>query len=150
MAFTDIAPPPEPKGSGSTGISLGLRVTKSRGVLARLTISEEQQNLLFGGPVNGKRFHMMIGRGQDEGIMKLCLTSDGDIEAKTSAKGAVFLTMKGWDLLPKDGRPAAQCTVKSHPSNVELYLCLPSWCRPNGVGGKMEAEFGISKQKIKK
>ena len=64
-----------------------------------------------------------------------------------SIKGSASITMSPWDLLPKDGRPAASCDIKHIPSNVEVIIKLPSWCKPSGVGGKIAAEFGLKPTK---
>lgn len=146
MAFTDIAAPRAAKTASGTGISFGLRFTKGRGGVARLTFNEEVQKIVFGGPVGGKRFHAQAGRGSDEGRLRLVVTPDGEIEAKPGIKGSVSLSMATWDLLPRDARPAGSCKVHSRPSNVEVILELPAWSRPSGVGGWMEAEHGLKRQ----
>lgn len=145
MPFTDIAPPPAPASAGS-GIGFSLRINK-RNRTCRLTFRAEKQNQLFGGPIAGKKFSAQAGRGADEGLLRLVLDPNGDLEAKASMKGSAYITMSAWDLLPKDKRPAAEAEVKSSPSNVELILKLPSWAKPSGVGGKMEQEFGLKSGK---
>lgn len=142
MAFTDIAPPPAPKGPG-TGISFGLTYSKAGTAKVRLTFTAAVQQELFGGPMAGKKFHAQAGRGQDEGRLRLVMVDDGPLEARESVKGSAFLNMAAWDLLPKSKRPAAPCKVVDTPSNVEVILLLPPFCKPSGVGGKMTEEFAL-------
>lgn len=143
MPFTDIAPPKAAKTASGTGISMGLRFSKSRGGVARITINTAMQEFIFGGPIHGQRFHAQAGRGADEGLLRLVKTDDGQIEAKAGVKGSASLSMATWDLLPKDARPSASCAVKSRPSNVEVILSLPTWCRPSGVDGKISAQHRL-------
>lgn len=144
MVFTDAALPKKGSGSG-TGLSLAVRVTKGRGVLARLTLTETVQNTLFGGAVAGLHFHAQVGRGSDEGRLRLVQADDGEFVAKASVRGSVTITMAAWDLLPKDRRPAGACKVHSRPSNFEAILDLPTWSKPSGAGGRMEVDFGLKK-----
>lgn len=111
----------------------------------RLTFRADMQERLFGGPIEGKKFHVQVGRGADEGSLRIVMTEDGEFEAGSGIKGSSSIHMAGWDLLPKDKRPAASCKVKSAPSNVEAIITLPPYCRPSGVGGKMAAEFSLKK-----
>lgn len=145
MPFTDIAPPPATTTAG-TGISFSLTVNKAKKRIVRLTFNADIQQQLFGAPIDGKRFSAQAGRGADEGRMRLVVDPDGDLVAKASMKGSASLRMSGWDLLPFDKRPAAQCEVYSVPSNVEVILKLPPFCKSSGVGGKMESEFGLGKR----
>jgi len=149
MPFTDIAPPPAPKPAG-TGISFGMSINKAKQVKVRLTIREDLQLQLFGEAIAGKKMSAQVGRGSDEGLLRLILDESGDLEAKGGIKGSVYINMAGWDLLPKDKRPSAPCAVKSAPSNFEVILKLPAFCRPSGVGGKMEEEFGLKKTGVRK
>jgi hypothetical protein len=144
MPFTDIAPPPAPKPPG-TGISFGLSCDKHKRTKVRLTFRADIQQSLFGGPIGGVKFHAKAGRGSDEGRLMLVQAPDGDLEARAGIKGSAYLVMSGWDLLPKDKRPAAPCKIHSTPSNKEVILELPPFCRPSGVGGKMEAEHGLAR-----
>lgn len=146
MAFTDIAPPPAPKAAG-TGISFGLSFTKGGTAKVRLTLTADVQKQLFGGPIAGKRFQAQAGRGQDEGRLRLVMVEDGTLEARESIKGTAFISMGAWDLLPKSKRPAAPCKVVDAPSNVEVILALPAFCKPSGVGGKMAEEFALKPTK---
>ena len=145
MPFTDIAPPPIPAGSSGTGISMSMSEIKKRGTKVRLTITEEMQIKMFGGPIHGKKFVAQVGRGPDEGLLRLVVVDDGDLVAKAGVKGSASIPMSGWDLLPKDKRPASSCELKSSPSNVEAILELPSWCKPSGVGGKIAAEHALKR-----
>lgn len=144
MPFTDVAPPPE-KPKPGTGISFGLRIDKRKRGTVRITFTEERQEYLFGGPIAGKRFSAQAGRGADEGKLRVVVDGDGALEAKAGIKGSASLTMSAWDLLPKDKRPAAPCEIDAVPKAGEVILSLPPFCRPNGVGGKIESEFGIRK-----
>lgn len=143
MPFTDIAPPPAPPPPG-TGFTFSLQVTK-RITKARLIIRADKQDQFFGGSVAGKAFSAQVGRGSDEGKLRLVLDPQGDLEAKPTMKGSVIINMRAWDLLPKDKRPAAACEVLSAPSSHELILKLPSFCKPSGVDGKLAAEFALKK-----
>lgn len=143
MPFTDVAPPAAPPPPG-TGYSFGLQVSK-RARTARLTIRADKQMQVFGKSIIGERVSVQAGRGSDEGRLRIVLDPNGDIEVKGGIKASASIKMNAWDLLPKDKRPAGACEVHSQPSNVELILTLPKWCRPSGVGGKMEAEFGLKK-----
>lgn len=143
MPFTDVAPPAAAAPPG-TGYSFGLQVTK-RNRTARLTIRSDKQIQAFGKSIIGARVTVQAGRGADEGRLRIVIDPDGDIEVKGGIKDSAFIKMNAWDLLPKDKRPAGACEVYAQPSNVELILTLPKWCRPSGVGGKMEAEFGLKK-----
>lgn len=149
MPFTDIAPPPEAKAPG-TGISFGFTINKAKQVKVRITFRETRQIELFGKPIDGLKFSAQVGRGAHEGLMRLVLDEDGDLVAKAGIKGSASINMGGWDLLPKDKRPAASCDVHSQPSNFEVILKLPPFCKPSGVGGKMESEFGLKTVKAGK
>ena len=149
MPFTDIAPPPAPKPAG-TGISFGLTVSKSKTTKVRITFRADIQEQLFGGTIGGKRFHAQAGRGADEGRLRLVMVEDGPLEARAGIKGSAYINMSGWDLLPKDKRPASACKIHASPSNVEVILTLPPFCRPSGVGGKMSEEFGLPRAGVMK
>lgn len=142
MPFTDIAPPAPAKAPGS-GFSLGLQESKARGQIARLTIRGDMQERFFGKSVAGLKFSAQVGRGADEGRLRLVLDEQGDLEAKASVKGSVFIAMKAWDLLPKGKRPAGACEVQRAPSNHEVILVLPGWCKPSGVDGKIAQEHAL-------
>lgn len=146
MPFTDAHPVPGPAPAG-TGITFSYTVSKRGVKKARITVRADRQVQLFGEPIDGKRFHIQIGRGADEGRLRIVKTSDGEFVGKAGIKGSASISFGGWDLLPKDKRPAASCEVHATPSNVEVILRLPSWCRPSGAGGKMEQEFGLGRAK---
>lgn len=143
MPFTDIPALPAPPPPG-TGISFGLQITRA-GRKVRLTIRADLQEQLFGGPIEEKRFNAQVGRGADEGRLRLVMCDDGPLVARKGMRGSAFINMAGWDLLPNDKRPAAPAKIHSTPSNVEVILTLPDYCRPSGRAGKMEAEFGIKR-----
>lgn len=145
MPFFDVKAP-EAKAKIGTGFGFGLSVTKSQ-VKARLTIRADKQEQFFGGPLAGKMFSVQAGRGADEGLLRIVLDEQGDIEAKRMMHGTVSLSLRAWDLLPKDKRPAAQCDVKAAPSNFELILKLPPWARPSSSQGNLAKEFAL---KVKK
>lgn len=147
MPFTDIAPPPAPPPPG-TGITFSLSVSK-RGVRkVRITLREEIQNRYFGGPINGMKFTAQAGRGSDEGRLRLVVNPEGDLVAKGGIKGSASIHMAGWDLLPKDKRPAASCKI-IESADCLLILELPPFCKPSGVGGRMTDEFGLKKSAMK-
>lgn len=142
MPFTDIAPPPAPKPPG-TGISFSLTVNKAKQRKVRITVRADLQKQLFGELIAGKRFIAQAGRGADEGKLRLVMVPDGELEAREGIKDTIYINMSGWDLLPTDKRPAASCEVVSHPSNVEVILKLPPFCKPSGVGGKIAQEHAL-------
>ncbi len=144
MPFTDIAPPPAPPAPG-TGISFSLTVSKAKIRKVRITLRSDIQAKYFGGPVAGKRFAAQAGRGADEGKLRLVMSDEGDLEAREGIKGSAYLTMSGWDLLPKDKRPAASCEVIEASAVGLVILKLPPFCKPSGVGGKMAEEFALKK-----
>ena len=146
MPFTDIAPPPPPPAPG-TGISLGLSIPKRGSGKVRLTIRADQQERIFGGPIADKTFSAQVGRGKDEGLLRLVMDPEGDLTAKASMKGSAFISMMAWDLLPKYKRPSGPCEVTQMPSNVEVIISLPSWAKPSGVGGKISTEFALKTKK---
>lgn len=139
MPFTDVAPP-EVKPAG-TGISFALAISK-RTSAARMTFNLRAQEEIFGTPIAGRKCFAKVGRGTDEGKLLLVLQDDGDLELKSSMKGSASVRMKAWDLLPKDKRPAAPCTYVGRQEGGYLFK-LPDFCRPSGVGGKIEAEHGL-------
>ena len=144
MPFTDLAPPNSGVQVGS-GVSFGLSVSKSGKATCRLTMRAAAQEKLFGKSVIGAKCMLQVGRGADEGLLRLVLCDDGDFLFARSMRGSASVKIKAWDLLPKDKRPAQQIEVKTMPSNIEVIFRLPKWCRPSGVGGKMEAEFGLKR-----
>lgn len=145
MPFTDVAPPTIKK--PGTGISLSLRKTARAGVTARLTFTEQKQRDLFGDAIHGRAAHIQVGRGVDEGRLRLVFTEDGEFTFSSGVQGSASIVMAAWDLLPKDKRPAEACTVHSRPSNYEVILTLPKFCRPSGLGGKLEQEHGLKPTK---
>ena len=145
MPFTDARP--INKQPAGTGISFSIMKTKSRGISARITFRKDVQAQLFGGPIEGKAFHVQVGRGAHEGLLRIVMTADGEFIASRGTRGSSSIRMSGWDLLPTDKRPASSCVIKEVPSNVEVIIALPPFCKPSGVGGKMESEFGIRTSK---
>jgi hypothetical protein len=142
MPFTD-APPPPGKPKIGTGISMSLQSLKGGRMKARITFSAEIQKTIFGGPIAGSKFQVRVGRGSDEGKLLVVRTEDGDFTASDGVKGSSSLTVGAWDLLPKSKRPAASVEVASRPSNFEVVLKLPEWCRPSGATGRMAEEHGL-------
>ncbi|GLT08013.1 hypothetical protein ACFQFQ_14720 [Sulfitobacter porphyrae] len=147
MPFTDIAPPPAPPPPG-TGITFSLTVS-TRGIRkVRITLREEIQNRYFGGPIDGMKFTAQAGRGSDEGRLRLAVNPEGTLTAKGGIKGSASIHMAGWDLLPKDKRPAASCKILESADGF-LILELPPFCKPSGVGGRMAEEFALRKTTVK-
>jgi hypothetical protein len=148
MPFTD-ARPVESKTPNGTGISMSLSEPKRGRQVVRLTFSSAVQVALFGGPIRDLRFDIGIGRGADEGKLRLVLVDDGEFVAGGGVAGSASIRITAWDLLPKSKMPSAAISIDHRPSNVEVILKLPSWAKPNGAGGRMEQEFGIKRAKEK-
>lgn len=147
MPFIDAQAPEAPP-ANTTGINLALRsVGKGKNTRwkARMSISNSAQEEMFGSNVGGESFNVQIGQGVDEGFLRIVMCDDGEFEAKSLVKDSITLTIAAWDVLPKGVRPAAECKIKSKPSNVEAIIELPSWCKPNGHGGKNDSTYGMKK-----
>ncbi|MBV7394571.1 hypothetical protein [Mameliella sediminis] len=144
MPFKDARPPVQAAGPG-TGVSISLAINKAGGGKVRLTLREDVQTARFGGPVAGKRFAVQIGRGSDEGRLRIFLDAMGAFEARAGIKGGATLYVAAWDLLPKSPRKAEPCRLKPFERQGELILELPDFCRPSRAGGKMDQEFGLRK-----
>ncbi len=142
MPFSDAPPPAAPAATGS-GISFGLSVGKRRSS-CRLTIRKAAQEKIFGADLTGKRAHVKVGRGADEGRLLIQIARDGEFEFRPSMHGSVMLTLGTWDLLPKDKRPAAECSLHS-VNGSSVVLQLPSWTKPSGVGGRIAAEHSLKR-----
>lgn len=143
MSFTPVPLPPA-KAPSSTGLSFSLQFFRSVRK-ARLTIRAEMQEQLFGKSIIGEKFSAEVGRGSDEGKLRVVLDPEGGLVAQASVKGTAFISMGAWDLLPKDKRPAASCKVAASPSEKEVIVQLPEWCKPSAAGGKLASEFGLTR-----
>lgn len=145
MAFTDVAPPET--WTNKTGISFSLSAPgKKKTATVRLSFTAVAQEEIFGGPIDGKRFFAKAGRAQDEGRLLLTEHDEGDLVAAKSMHGSANIKMKAWDLLPKSKRPAAAIDLVG-PQEGGFVFQLPTWARPNGVGGKMTEEYGLKPSK---
>lgn len=132
---------------GGTGISASLRFTKSGGKV-RIAFTITAQRNLFGGSIAGQRFACAVGRGSDEGRIKVAAAPEGDFEAKPFlGNGGVTLTLGAWDLLPREDRPRHECKIAKVDAPAEretsIVLQLPDWASPSKPGGRMEAEHRL-------
>ncbi len=144
MPFTAAKPPPPPAPPG-TGVSLSITVSKSGQARARLSIRGDVAEQVFGGPIVGKAFAVEIGRGADEGRLRIARDPTGAFEARKGLKSVATLWIAAWDLLPKSPRRAEPCRVRAGGGDGELILEMPDFCRPSAKGGKMEAEHGLGR-----
>lgn len=150
MSFKSAPAAPGRKKIG-TGISISLRELKGGRQKVRITFSTKIQTLIFGGPMAGRRFDVQVGRGTDEGKLRIVEIGDGEVvengefTARPGVKGSASLFVGSWDLLPKGKRTAAPCEVAFSPRAGECILKLPAWCRPSGVGGRMEEQHGLKR-----
>ncbi|KHQ51126.1 hypothetical protein [Mameliella alba] len=146
MPFKDARPPVQAAGPG-TGVSISLTINKAGNGKVRLTLREDVQSSRFGGPIAGQRFSIQIGRGCDEGRLRIARDDNGAFEARSGIKGGATLYVAAWDLLPKSPRKAEPCKMKPFEREGELILDLPDFCRPSRSGGRMDQEFGLKKVK---
>ena len=142
MSFNPAPSVAPPKTAGD-GISFSLLISK-RSKAARFYINAAAQERYFGGEIVGKKAVCLVGRGSDEGRVRIMLSDDGDFQFTASMKGTAVLKVGHWDLLPDDKRPSAQCKVISH-TNVQLDLELPTWACPSKIGGKMAEKFALKR-----
>ncbi len=146
MGFTDAKAPPPPAPPG-TGVSIGLQINKAGEGRVRITVREDQQHRRFGGPIAGKRVTVQIGRGSDEGRLRIALDENGAFEVRAGIKGSASIIVAAWDLLPRSPRKSEPCTIKPGSQEGEIVLELPPFCRPSAKGGRMDAEFGLKSTK---
>lgn len=147
MTFTPVPLPPA-KAPNGTGLSFSLQLFRNVRK-ARLTIRADMQEQVFGGSIIGKTVSAQVGRGSDEGKLRVVLDPEGGLIAQKSVKGNAFISMGAWDLLPKDKRPAGSCKVVANPSQTEMIVQLPDWCKPSASGGKLASEFGLKRSAAK-
>lgn len=149
MSFTPAPPLPAPAPPG-TGISLGLSVTgRSKKVTARVNFTASAQVETFGRAIDTEkdRADVLVGRGQDEGILRIRVHPEGEFPFGSAVNGSVNIKTARWDLLPSDKRPSAPCTALGEIEGEGGAICrnikLPHWARPSARGGKLDTEFGI-------
>jgi hypothetical protein len=147
MSFTPVPLPPA-KAPSSTGLSFSLQFFRNVRK-ARLTIRADLQEQAFGKSIIGEKFSAQVGRGSDEGKLRVVLDPEGGLVAQASVKGTAFISMGAWDLLPKDKRPAAPCKVDANPSQTEMIVQLPEWCKPSAKDGKLASEFRLKRSAAK-
>ncbi len=93
-----------------------------------LTLNALAQESLFGRGIAGEQVDVAIGRGDDEGKLKLSVGT-GPFTAKRGVNGSVRITMRFWDLLPKTHYPSGRCEyLKAVEGGV--IIKLPNWTRP--------------------
>lgn len=140
MTFTKA--PPIIKVREGTGISCSLRYSKAGIGSFKIYINAPVQERVWGKRVGGQRCNVMVGRGSDEGLLRIELAKDGEFEFREFMKGSVALSTGAWDLLPKSARPSVQVKIKYFGDGV-LDVVLPSWAHPSGHDGKLAEEHGI-------
>lgn len=134
MSFTKLKPPLQ--GATGAGINLSISVPKNGQAKVRLSIAAWMQDKIFGGPIDGSRFDILVGSGAQEGLMILRKTPDGEFEARVGVKDSVSFWIEHWDLLPRSPRKATPCNSLGL-ENGEWTIKLPEWSRPKGRGGKI-------------
>lgn len=146
MSFSSAPPVPSPAPQGS-GISCYLRIGK-RGSSFTTHFSAAMQDRIFGGPIRDQSFAMEVGRGSDEGKLRIVrlgpnLAIDGPMFiARSSVRGGASIKSGVWDLLPKDKRPGSAVELLSYDNN-SCVLKLPSWARPSARDGQLGQEFAL-------
>ncbi|MDG4869281.1 hypothetical protein P8631_14915, partial [Guyparkeria sp. 1SP6A2] len=70
MSFIRVQAPPA-RGSAKAGVSFSLVARKDGSVVALLTLTAPWQERFLGGPVAGRRFEVLHGRGDDEGLLSI-------------------------------------------------------------------------------
>lgn len=146
MSFSSAPPVPAPAPQGG-GISCYLRIGK-RGSSFTIYFSAAMQDRIFGGPIRDQSFAMAVGRGSDEGKLKVSrfgpdIAADSPMFiARSSVRGGASIKSGVWDLLPKDKRPGSAVELLSYDDH-SCILKLPSWARPSARDGQLGQEFGL-------
>lgn len=107
MSFIRVQAPPA-RGSAKAGVSFSLVARKDGSVVALLTLTAPWQERFLGGPVAGRRFEVLHGRGDDEGLLSIVALNANATDR--ACAGEIFARgMNG------DCTPAAAETVMVSP-----------------------------------
>lgn len=139
MPFKDATQPVQI--ANGSGITAALRVTKACASVG-VVLTAAAQELHFGGSLIGKSLVVQIGTGEDEGRLRVLVDKRGTFEARPFLKfGGVRLQIAAWPNLPRAPRAKGAVTAERQ-TDGSVLLTLPSWARPDGEGGKLDAAFG--------
>lgn len=127
MTFTKLRPVPT-GGTPKSGIRASAKVDRAAGVeLVRLSINAKAQEELFDGPISEKRFDLEVGRGPDQGKLRMRENADGAFRPRKMMKGTVLFSISAWYGLPDGAHKPSDCEAEDVQDGI--ILRLPDWAR---------------------
>lgn len=133
MSFVPHHPPTaKPK---STGIMLSRTNSPRRGDLVTLSFRPDLQEHLFGGSIAGRRIEVLIGRGDDEGLLLLRALAEGRQLDRVAHVGRVLprgggkIELRPWNLLGDHVAKSMPCRLEDIGERGAV-IRLPDWCQP--------------------